>query len=282
MPGPEELSPREAHRVYDLLQEAGFDVSDWGNYAKGPHKAAANPRYCYEWAFTDPAKGVLLCLWHSELLSSGSATWCDLNLRDYIERVRREGGASNWKTRAKRVDAALQYAAKHGTPVRVIVLDGLRRGLTDPHRKSSQVTKRLLDPIPWSVAFYDSATGAAKLERGPASPGYIDQFSIAAPADTVPRVDVHGSVFKRDAAVRMRALARAAGRCEWCNSPGFTTSTGDIYLETHHVVPLSEGGADRLENVLALCPNHHREAHHGIDCQQMRLQMLERASQKRA
>jgi 5-methylcytosine-specific restriction protein A len=38
---------------------------------------------------------------------------------------------------------------------------------------------------------------------------------------------------------------------------------GEIYLETHHVVPLSEKGADHERNVAALCPNDHREAHHG-------------------
>jgi predicted HNH restriction endonuclease len=35
------------------------------------------------------------------------------------------------------------------------------------------------------------------------------------------------------------------------------------YCEIHHVVPLSEGGEDRIENVACLCPSHHREVHHG-------------------
>jgi 5-methylcytosine-specific restriction protein A len=40
-------------------------------------------------------------------------------------------------------------------------------------------------------------------------------------------------------------------------------ANGKVYLETHHVVPLHENGEDSVNNVVALCPNHHREAHHG-------------------
>jgi predicted HNH restriction endonuclease len=35
------------------------------------------------------------------------------------------------------------------------------------------------------------------------------------------------------------------------------------YLETHHVIFLAHDGADKPTNVIALCPNDHREAHFG-------------------
>jgi len=38
---------------------------------------------------------------------------------------------------------------------------------------------------------------------------------------------------------------------------------GRLYLETHHIISLSENGSDEVGNVVALCPNHHREAHYG-------------------
>ena len=38
---------------------------------------------------------------------------------------------------------------------------------------------------------------------------------------------------------------------------------GRVYLETHHIVPLAENGRDTEQNVIALCPNEHREAHSG-------------------
>ena len=63
--------------------------------------------------------------------------------------------------------------------------------------------------------------------------------------------------------MRDAALTRAGGVCELCGEKGFVSRSGKVYLETHHVVPLSEGGSDNEQNVAALCPNDHREAHFG-------------------
>jgi 5-methylcytosine-specific restriction protein A len=49
---------------------------------------------------------------------------------------------------------------------------------------------------------------------------------------------------------------------------------GGVYLETHHVVPLSEKGVDHERNVVALCPNDHREAHHGERRDAIRTRLL--------
>jgi 5-methylcytosine-specific restriction protein A len=38
---------------------------------------------------------------------------------------------------------------------------------------------------------------------------------------------------------------------------------GSLYVEAHHVIALSAAGPDTVENVIALCPSHHREAHYG-------------------
>lgn len=43
-----------------------------------------------------------------------------------------------------------------------------------------------------------------------------------------------------------------------------------IYLETHHVQPLSEGGTDSEDNVAALCPNDHRKAHYSAEAAEIR------------
>jgi 5-methylcytosine-specific restriction protein A len=58
-------------------------------------------------------------------------------------------------------------------------------------------------------------------------------------------------------------LERAGGKCEYCNQNGFAMPDGRIFLESHHIVPLHEEGDDLPSNVAALCPIHHREAHHG-------------------
>ena len=43
----------------------------------------------------------------------------------------------------------------------------------------------------------------------------------------------------------------------------FKRSDESIFLEVHHITPLSEGGLDMLENACALCPTCHRRLHHG-------------------
>ena len=50
---------------------------------------------------------------------------------------------------------------------------------------------------------------------------------------------------------------------------------GRLYVETHHVQPLAEQGSDRVWNVVAFCPTHHREAHYGSRRAQMKAQLCE-------
>lgn len=40
---------------------------------------------------------------------------------------------------------------------------------------------------------------------------------------------------------------------------------GEPYLEVHHVLRLADDGPDDIFHVAAVCPNCHREAHHGVD-----------------
>ena len=65
-------------------------------------------------------------------------------------------------------------------------------------------------------------------------------------------------------AIRDYALARSSGVCECCaqNAP-FITLSGVPFLEVHHIRRLSDGGPDKHDAVAAICPNCHREAHHG-------------------
>jgi 5-methylcytosine-specific restriction protein A len=70
--------------------------------------------------------------------------------------------------------------------------------------------------------------------------------------------------FIRDAQVVAFVLRKAIGICECCNKPApFEKPNGLPYLEVHHVKRLASGGSDRVENAVALCPNCHRELHHG-------------------
>lgn len=71
--------------------------------------------------------------------------------------------------------------------------------------------------------------------------------------------------YRRDPDVVAEALYRAEGFCEKCKekAPFIKRSNGEPYLEVHHIIPLSQGGLDSLENVISLCPNFHREIHFG-------------------
>ena len=44
---------------------------------------------------------------------------------------------------------------------------------------------------------------------------------------------------------------------------GFILTDGTPHTETHHVIPLSEGGDDSSENIAVVCPNCHARFHYG-------------------
>jgi hypothetical protein len=86
------------------------------------------------------------------------------------------------------------------------------------------------------------------------------------------------SVYERDPLVRAFVLRRSAGKCECCNKEApFVDQNGEPFLEVHHIQPLAEGGDDVVENAAAICPNCHRECHHGQNRLQLRERLLGKA-----
>jgi hypothetical protein len=151
------LKPTSKPLVYDLVAEAGVDTTDWVDYER-PEVPASNPKYCYEWAFWDDAKRVIVvCLWFSQMREEAGRIFQNLNYR----RLALSGVRAN---RARRMDMAFQLAAKRRLPVRVIVVDGVRRG--EDGADVSSVEHRLLDTTPWAVVSYDAETGECRLVRG--------------------------------------------------------------------------------------------------------------------
>lgn len=257
-----DIEPVTHRRVIDLVQEAGVKVDDWINFKKGPNKerAASNPKYCYDWAFVEAGKVVVLNLWFDSMQLKGNAISQSINPRRFGEEVGKIKSAT-WAKRATLMDLAIQKAHREKLPVRVIVCQGDMRTAEDPDAEPSHVYKRLLDPEPWAISSYDFSTGECLITRGAEPDRYTDQFDeIDAPA-VAEQKDASGKVYVRDPAVRAQVLLRAKGKCEFCGVEGFLKYDGKVYLETHHIVPLSEGGPDLVRNVIALCPNHHREAH---------------------
>lgn len=260
-----DIFPHSKHKVIDLVREAGLDVSDWSNSRRGEEGASTNPKYCYEWAFAEPGALAVLNLWHAELIERDGAVFRIGNFREDSAR-NRQHGRGVWAARALRCDEALRLARVENLRVRVILNAGTKRQQGDPNARASVVTLRELDPASWVLAQYDDATGNFVLRRGAVSPAFIDQHDLPEVFDAPVMTRLKtGEVFARSAAVRFAVLARANGHCEQCGASGFVTASGSIYLETHHVVPLSEGGADSSSNVVALCPNDHRRAHYAAD-----------------
>ena len=70
--------------------------------------------------------------------------------------------------------------------------------------------------------------------------------------------------YTRDLKVKQYTLRRANGICDLCGeSAPFVTNKNEPYLESHHVISLSNGGYDSIVNTVALCPNCHRKMHYG-------------------
>lgn len=274
----ESLCPTDKRLVMDLVQQAGIDVSDWANCAGPP---AANPKYCYEWAFIAPDRVVVLNLWYQAMVERDGIITLQDNLRQQARMYASIRGKSTWRKRAEKMDEAVRYAYSKELSIRVVVLDGQARKHEDTEAEASRVEARLLDAVPWAVTAYDERTGDFTVMRGALPGRLVDQFELGGKPDTpTEERSVSGTILVRSTIVRQHALRRAGGRCEWCGEYGFATHDGAIFLETHHIVRLSEGGPDTAENVVALCPNHHREAHHGASREGMRESLLRKAGKK--
>ena len=87
----------------------------------------------------------------------------------------------------------------------------------------------------------------------------INDIGTDEPASTI----VSSVRYARDPKIRSAVIHRSGGKCELCGKLGFYRTDGSRYLESHHIISLADEGADRMTNVIALCPDDHREAHFG-------------------
>lgn len=259
-----DIRPRTKQLVFDLAETAGLDMADWRNSSNDTRGAKANPKYCYEWSYIEPGKCVILNLWHPNMLEEDGQIVHRGNFRIdgvFYKTVSRK---TEWARRAQRLDEAIQTALSSNLAVRVILLDGIMRKRED--LSPSRVSYRELDPEAWTITEYSLDSGAFELTRGTLTARYVDQFDIDQALKSSPeRRHYNGSAFIRDPAVRRRVLRHAIGRCELCGQTGFRMESGSLYLETHHIVSLAEGGIDSDYNVVALCAQNHRRAHYADD-----------------
>lgn len=85
----------------------------------------------------------------------------------------------------------------------------------------------------------------------------------------------------RSIQIKTYALLRADGKCEKCeNNAPFKNKDGIPFLEVHHIYSLSDDGLDHPNNVAAICPNCHKEAHFGMTFEKIKNDLSQRILEK--
>lgn len=306
------LRPTSKSLIIDCVRNAGIDVQAWG-FRKKDGKPVAKPQsnggYCYEWSFrSDDGNISLLCVWFEELGFDNQGRVCFAgNLKAYSDTLIRqlEKDPKNRSrtitdpriSRAQHFSSTVELAHVNARYVRVVIVSGPVREKEDERSDDDRAIGRHLDEQEWYVESFDTDTGAFVLVRGTrdqvnfhignidtegdsaqsvstltSEAAAMDQFSTDERPDTY---TYNGVQRYRDPSVRRRVLKRSGGVCELTNVPGFLMANGCIYLETHHIIPLSEGGPDTEENVIALTADAHRQVHYGLDRDDLRVRCLE-------
>jgi len=95
--------------------------------------------------------------------------------------------------------------------------------------------------------------------------------------------DARQTYYRRSWLVKTYVCARANGVCEACGKPApFVRADGTPYLEPHHTRRVSDGGPDDPRWVAAICPNCHREIHHGRQGNDLNLHVISRLAELEA
>lgn len=111
---------------------------------------------------------------------------------------------------------------------------------------------------------YEEKLAEAVAESSMLSESALKERLASAP-EVPEKVQIISTGYRRNPDVIVSVLRRADGFCERCGqkAPFLRRTDGSPYLEVHHTRPLSQGGKDTTDNATALCPNCHREVHHG-------------------
>jgi 5-methylcytosine-specific restriction endonuclease McrA len=121
----------------------------------------------------------------------------------------------------------------------------------------------------------------AELDQRSLGEANLDELRMAALLKASPTATKKQRIVierKRAYAVKVFALKRAAGVCEFCGlGAPFHDKAGEPYLESHHITRLSDEGPDHPDNVIGICPNCHRRAHFSQDRSHIRERMKKRA-----
>jgi 5-methylcytosine-specific restriction endonuclease McrA len=185
-----------------------------------------------------------------------------------LVKVREEYGEINpkaWKTEyGSRRDEIVKRSLDHS--FRDADFEAISSALNGLGHRGNRAAWIFLEGLYPGVLLYRRLTGDYADEDSNA----IDDLGTDVPRRS--RLEIWS--YPRDPRVRDEVLRRAKGRCEFCGAPGFMKPDGSLYLESHHIIALADDGADRITNVIALCPNDHPEAHFGTRAEQIETEMV--------
>jgi 5-methylcytosine-specific restriction enzyme A len=211
------------------------------------------------WA--DRLRGDRYLLWDA-LLRSGDTRVGATELRRVLQQVMSAGHAA-YGIRCEARDAGASQRERGYFDEDQLLVLGLEMD-------GANVVARVSGAIP--------AADVAADRRGAVIPfeSAIDDLGIPPSGTAVPDKTAAkgGTGYRRDAAVRDYVIRRSRGCCEFCGALGFEMADGSHYVEAHHVIALSAEGPDTVENVIALCPGHHREAHYGKQSEALEMALL--------
>jgi 5-methylcytosine-specific restriction enzyme A len=203
-----------------------------------------------------------------------------LGLRGRASEAAATPSAAIWKRRAQKMDRDIQTAIIENLPIRVVVCNGKMRDVYDPAATASQVTKRILDPVPWAVTSYDFDTGQCTLTRGGISIASHEAYGIeyeGYEGELLRRFTLHR---RREARLRSEklkdTLLQNGGRliCEVPNCGfDFAKKYGTLgagYAHVHHKEQLSlapiSGRKVALKDLAIVCAKCHAMIHVGGQC----------------
>lgn len=203
--------------------------------------------------------------------------------------------------------ADLQYKARNGGKEKIAILEAAiakryetygilckaKDPTAEPRERASYddqnlLVLRIVDEPDGLIAYVTGETTAEAIRIGQGLNHVmpvqyaVDDLAIDPVGHTqVDRASHVRNDFKRDLAIRTCVLELANGRCEHCGKEGFLTTGGRRYLEAHHVIALADQGHDTVDNVIALCSEHHREAHYGAEAEQLEAAFLQKISDRK-
>ncbi len=112
--------------------------------------------------------------------------------------------------------------------------------------------------------FYETLNSLANKKESDESDNINDMLLIINKVEKNPeKKEYLTEQWVRDSNVKKWVINNAKGICQACGKKSFAKENGEIYLEVHHKIYLSQNGLDTVENCVALCPNCHKNEHFG-------------------